>query len=122
MILSKLLPFLDLKFLICEVDKMIVTAQDWLEDGMRKGTKRTHLVPKVRAGETGPRKRVAVFVSLKSIVVDCAGRSPGVGNGNPFQYSCLGNPMDRGAWWATQSMGLLRVRWSEQLTFPLFTI
>ena len=27
-------------------------------------------------------------------------RSPGVGNGNPFQYSCLGNSMDRGAWWA----------------------
>ena len=29
------------------------------------------------------------------------GRSPGERNGNPFQYSCLGNPMDRGAWWAT---------------------
>ena len=28
-------------------------------------------------------------------------RSPGEGNGNPLQYSCLGNPMDRGAWWAT---------------------
>ena len=29
------------------------------------------------------------------------GRSPGEGNGSPLQYSCLGNPMDRGAWWAT---------------------
>ena len=29
------------------------------------------------------------------------GRSPGEGNGNPLQYSCLGNPMDRGAWRAT---------------------
>ena len=29
------------------------------------------------------------------------GRSPGEGNGNPLQYSCLVNPMDRGAWWAT---------------------
>ena len=29
------------------------------------------------------------------------GRSPGEGNGNPLQYSCVGNPMDRGAWWAT---------------------
>ena len=29
-----------------------------------------------------------------------SGRSPGEGNGNPFQYSCLGNFMDRGAWWA----------------------
>ena len=28
------------------------------------------------------------------------GRSPGEGNGYPLQYSCLGNPMDRGAWWA----------------------
>ena len=27
--------------------------------------------------------------------------SPGEGNGNPPQYSCLGNPMDRGAWWPT---------------------
>jgi len=28
------------------------------------------------------------------------GRSPGEGNGNPLQYSCLANPMDRGAWQA----------------------
>ena len=30
-----------------------------------------------------------------------SGRSPGEGNGNPLQYSCLQNPMDRGAWGAT---------------------
>ena len=29
------------------------------------------------------------------------GRCPGRGHGNPLQYSCLENPMDRGAWWAT---------------------
>ena len=29
------------------------------------------------------------------------GRSPGVGNGNPLQYSCQENPMDGGAWWVT---------------------
>ena len=29
------------------------------------------------------------------------GRSSGEGNGNPLQYSCLENPMDRGVWWAT---------------------
>ena len=29
------------------------------------------------------------------------GRSPGEGNGNPLQHSCLENPMDRGAWWVT---------------------
>ena len=37
-----------------------------------------------------------------------SGRSPGVGKGNPLQYSCLENLMDRGAWW-TQSMGSQRV-------------
>ena len=30
-----------------------------------------------------------------------SGRSPGEGHGNPLQYSCLGNPMDGGDWWAT---------------------
>ena len=36
------------------------------------------------------------------------GRSPGEGNGNPLQYSCLENPMDRGAWRAT-TRGVSRV-------------
>ena len=36
-----------------------------------------------------------------------SGRSPGGGHGKPLQYSCLENPMDRGAWWATE---LRRVR------------
>ena len=33
------------------------------------------------------------------------GKSPGEENGNPLQYSCLRNPMDRGAWWATVPPG-----------------
>ena len=33
--------------------------------------------------------------------VPLSGRSPGEGNGNPLQYFCLGNPIDRGAWQAT---------------------
>ena len=36
-----------------------------------------------------------------------SGRSPGGGHGNPLQYSCVENPMDRGAWWAT-------VHWAAQ--------
>ena len=36
------------------------------------------------------------------------GRSPGEGKGNPFQYSCLVNPMDRGTWQATQSWTWLK--------------
>ena len=36
------------------------------------------------------------------------GRSPGGGHGNTLQYSCLENPMDRGAWWA-EPVGSQRV-------------
>ena len=36
------------------------------------------------------------------------GRSPGEGNGNPFQYSYLENPMDRGGWWATIVHGITK--------------
>ena len=38
------------------------------------------------------------------------GRSPGEGNDNPLQYSCLGNPMDRGTWQATVHRVAKRVR------------
>ena len=34
-------------------------------------------------------------------LINGSGRSPGEGNGNPLQYSCLKNPRERGAWWAT---------------------
>ena len=40
------------------------------------------------------------------------GRSPGEGDGNPLQYSCLENPMDRGTWWATVHGVTKRVRHS----------
>ena len=46
-----------------------------------------------------------------------SGRSPGEGNDNPVQYSCLGNPMDRGSWRATD-MGVARVG-HELATKPL---
>ena len=39
------------------------------------------------------------------------GRFPGEGNGNPLQYSCLENPMDREAWWAT-FYGVARVEYN----------
>ena len=50
---------------------------------------RTHL-PMPNAGDTGD---TGSFPG--------SGRFPGEGNGNPLQYSCLGNPMDRGTWLAT---------------------
>ena len=39
------------------------------------------------------------------------GRSPGEGNINPLQYSCLGHPMDRGAWWSRKELDM-----TERLT------
>ena len=48
-----------------------------------------------------------------------SGRSPGEGNGNPLQYSCLENPMGRGAYSGLQSMGSQRVghNWATSLHF-----
>ena len=42
-----------------------------------------------------------IYLSVKETDTPGLGRSPAEGNGNPLQYSCLGNPTDRGAWWAT---------------------
>ena len=46
------------------------------------------------------------------------GRSPGGGNGNPLQYPCLGNPMDRGAWWAAVHE-VPELDMTEQLLFTI---
>ena len=51
--------------------------------------------PPANAGDTG--------------LIPDPGRFPGEGNGNPLRYSCLGNPMDIGAWWAT-ARGVERIR------------
>ena len=50
-----------------------------------------------------------------------SGRSPGEGNGNPLQYSCLENPLDGGTWFRLQSMGSQRVGhiWLTSLSFPI---
>ena len=45
-----------------------------------------------------------------------SGRSPGGGNSNPLPYSCLRNPIDRGAWWAT----VLRVTESDTAEHRLY--
>ena len=47
-----------------------------------------------------------------------SGRSPGEGNGNPLQFSCLGKPMDRGAWWAKICVVWVAKSWT-QLTIYL---
>ena len=57
--------------------------------GLKKNEKQK-TKPPLNAGEVGD-------VGL----IPGSGRSPAEGHGNPFPYSCLENPMDRGAWWAT---------------------
>ena len=48
------------------------------------------------------------------------GKSPGEGNGNLLQYSCLGNPMDRGAWWAIVHGGHKESGMTEGLILQYF--
>ena len=57
------------------------------------GTSRVALVVKNPPANAGDRRNVSVIPEL--------GRSPGGGHGNPLQYSCLENPMNRGNWRAT---------------------
>ena len=48
------------------------------------------------------------------------GSFPEIGNGN-LQYSCLGNPMDRGAWWAIYPWGCKELDMTERLTHTFET-
>ena len=54
--------------------------------------------------------------AVDSGLIPGSGRSPGGGNGNPLQYSCLGNSMDRGAWWATVPGVTQSWIWLKQLS------
>ena len=53
-------------------------------------------------GGAGGKERVCYYRRYRDVgSIPGSGRSPEEGHGNPLQYSCLENPMDRGAWWAT---------------------
>jgi len=58
---------------------------------------------------------------LKNPLIPGLGRSPGEGNGNPLQYSCLENPMDGGAWWATVHWVAKSWTWLSNFTSLHFT-
>ena len=76
-------------------------------------------VPAVTAAY--PEQTMHPLNRLYCVFIGCfhpgSGRSPGGGNGNPLQYSCLGNSMDRGAWRATVH-GVARVG-HDLVTKPL---
>ena len=50
------------------------------------------------------------------------GRSPGEGNGNPLQYSCLENPIEGGAWWATVHRVTKSQTRLSDFTFTFFSL
>ena len=54
-------------------------------------------------------KKLPIDSADTSLIPELLGRSPEEGNGNPLQYSCLGNPTDRGSWGGLQSVGSQRV-------------
>ena len=57
--------------------------------------------PLLKCFPGGPDGKVSVCNAGDPGLIPGLGRSPGEGYGSPLQYSCLENPMDRGAWWAT---------------------
>ena len=84
-------------FIVCSVSMNVTTLIP------HKASMVTHLVKNLPAMQ----ETVCNAGDLGSI--PGLGRSPGEGNGNPLQYSCLGNPLDRGACWAAVH-GVTRVR------------
>ena len=55
-----------------------------------------------------------------AILIPGLGRSPEVGNGNPFQYSCMENSMDRGAWWAKSPRSYKELDMTKQLSTYMY--
>ena len=63
--------------------------------------------------------QLAVVYPSEQCSIPGSGRSPGEGNGNPLQYSCLENHMDRGAWLATVHWGRKESDTTERLHYLL---
>ena len=85
----------------------------WLEE--RGGLEKVRVCQShtlILSGVPYPRVYLQAFAHISSGL----GRSPGEGNGNPLQYSCLENPMDRGAWQATVHRVTKRQTWLSDFT------
>ena len=61
--------------------------------------------PYMTTGKTIADAKASVYNVRNLGSVPGLGRFPGEGNGNPLQYSCLKNPLDRGAWWGYNPLG-----------------
>ena len=72
------------------------------------------MVIKPHASSDGSYGKESAYKAGALGLVPGLGRSPGERNGNPLQYSCLENPMDRGAWWAIVH-GVTKAGTTEQL-------
>ena len=90
-----------------------LTRWSWLEKGARLGAERTSVIPlpQNRSEVMDKDRAPQVALVVKNLPANAGdtqdlglipglGRSPGGGHGNPLQYPCLENPMDRGAWQA----------------------
>ena len=73
--------------------KSLTRLNDWTKLKNRHGL--------LRGFPGGPDGKVSAWDAGDSSLIPGLGRSPGEGNGNPLQYSCLENSTDGGAWWAT---------------------
>ena len=84
--------------LLCPMLSDVLKDQKWVKDPP------LYLLNKYPgfAGGANAKEPVCQCRRLKDInLILGSGRSPGEGHDNPLQYSCLENPMDKGAWWAT---------------------
>ena len=69
--------------------------------GEKKAVSRGHNIPETMVALVVENPPASIGGITDSDSIPEWGRSPGGGHGTPLQYSCLENPMDRGAWWAT---------------------
>ena len=87
---------------IFQADYLSRVSISYSGDLLNPGIEPASLVSAVLAGRCFTRKSAVKNLPANTGdmgLLSGSGRAPGEGNGNPLQYSCLGNPMDRGAWW-----------------------
>ena len=79
------------------------------------------LVDEVLILITGSEGKASAYNAGDPDSIPGLGRSPGEGNGNPLQFSCLENPMDGGVWWATaHGVAKSRTRLSDFTSFHCY--